>query len=117
MHFAEHASRAALTLFHSAERAHPVVWCFSQTDDIAEIARKTQNLPKENTKRQRVVVFTQGKDDTVATVGRPFLFSFVLFPSAFLPKKKERSPLKYHSKHSQLWPLLDVFTLHPSLTS
>uniref|UniRef100_A0A665XAD2 Adenosine kinase n=1 Tax=Echeneis naucrates TaxID=173247 RepID=A0A665XAD2_ECHNA len=37
--------------------------------DIAEIARKTQNLPKENAKRQRVVVFTQGKDDTVATVG------------------------------------------------
>lgn len=48
---------------------------FSQTDDIAEIAKKTQNLPKENMKRQRVVVFTQGKDDTVATVGRPFLFS------------------------------------------
>ncbi|XP_024141079.1 adenosine kinase b isoform X1 [Oryzias melastigma] len=39
-----------------------------ETDDIAEIARKTQNLPKENTRRQRVVVFTQGKDDTVATV-------------------------------------------------
>jgi len=41
--------------------------CF-ETDDIAEIASKTQNLPKVN-KRQRVVVFTQGKDDTVATVG------------------------------------------------
>uniref|UniRef100_A0AAQ5X7S0 Adenosine kinase n=1 Tax=Amphiprion ocellaris TaxID=80972 RepID=A0AAQ5X7S0_AMPOC len=40
-----------------------------RTDDIAEIAKKTQNLPKENTKRQRVVVFTQGKDDAVATVG------------------------------------------------
>uniref|UniRef100_A0A671YLJ0 Adenosine kinase n=1 Tax=Sparus aurata TaxID=8175 RepID=A0A671YLJ0_SPAAU len=40
-----------------------------ETDDIAEIAKKTQNLPKDNTKRQRVVVFTQGKDDTVATVG------------------------------------------------
>uniref|UniRef100_A0AAQ5X0V4 Adenosine kinase n=1 Tax=Amphiprion ocellaris TaxID=80972 RepID=A0AAQ5X0V4_AMPOC len=38
-----------------------------ETDDIAEIAKKTQNLPKENTKRQRVVVFTQGKDDAVAT--------------------------------------------------
>uniref|UniRef100_A0A3B5B6J8 Adenosine kinase n=1 Tax=Stegastes partitus TaxID=144197 RepID=A0A3B5B6J8_9TELE len=47
----------------------------SRTDDIAEIARRTQNLPKENTKRQRVVVFTQGKDDTVATVG--FLFALV----------------------------------------
>ncbi|XP_036937717.1 adenosine kinase-like isoform X3 [Acanthopagrus latus] len=41
-----------------------------ETDDIAEIAKKTQNLPKNNTKRQRVVVFTQGKDDTVATVER-----------------------------------------------
>ncbi|XP_072229150.1 adenosine kinase-like isoform X1 [Leuresthes tenuis] len=40
-----------------------------ETDDIAEIARKTQNLPKENSKRQREVVFTQGKDDSVATVG------------------------------------------------
>uniref|UniRef100_A0A1A8GX04 Adenosine kinase n=1 Tax=Nothobranchius korthausae TaxID=1143690 RepID=A0A1A8GX04_9TELE len=40
-----------------------------ETDDIAAIANKTQNLPKENVKRQRVVVFTQGKDDTVATVG------------------------------------------------
>ncbi|XP_075872348.1 adenosine kinase b isoform X1 [Nelusetta ayraudi] len=40
-----------------------------ESDDIGEIARKAQNLPKENAKRQRVVVFTQGKDDTVATVG------------------------------------------------
>ncbi|XP_047232850.1 adenosine kinase-like isoform X2 [Girardinichthys multiradiatus] len=40
-----------------------------ETDDIAVIAHKTQNLPKENAKRQRLVVFTQGKDDTVATVG------------------------------------------------
>ncbi|XP_028286882.1 adenosine kinase-like isoform X2 [Parambassis ranga] len=40
-----------------------------ETDDIAEIAKMTQNLPKENKSRQRVVVFTQGKDDTVATVG------------------------------------------------
>ncbi|TWW81909.1 Adenosine kinase [Takifugu flavidus] len=38
-----------------------------ETDDIGEIAKKTQTLPKANTKRQRVVVFTQGKDDTVAT--------------------------------------------------
>uniref|UniRef100_A0A3Q3KRL7 Adenosine kinase n=1 Tax=Monopterus albus TaxID=43700 RepID=A0A3Q3KRL7_MONAL len=48
---------------------------YFQTDDIAEIAKKTRNLPKENTKRQRVVVFTQGKDDTVATVG--FLYALV----------------------------------------
>uniref|UniRef100_A0A8C4UWG7 Adenosine kinase n=1 Tax=Falco tinnunculus TaxID=100819 RepID=A0A8C4UWG7_FALTI len=36
-----------------------------ETEDIKEIARKTQALPKANTKRQRIVVFTQGKDDTV----------------------------------------------------
>ncbi|KAM3859412.1 adenosine kinase b [Diretmus argenteus] len=41
-----------------------------ETDDIREIAKKAQNLPKENKKRQRVVVFTQGEDDTVATVGK-----------------------------------------------
>lgn len=40
-----------------------------ETDDIAVVAHKTQNLPKENAKRKRLVVFTQGKDDTVATVG------------------------------------------------
>ncbi|KAJ7423050.1 hypothetical protein BTVI_11157 [Pitangus sulphuratus] len=36
-----------------------------ETEDIKEIARKTQALPKVNTKRQRIVIFTQGKDDTV----------------------------------------------------
>lgn len=40
-----------------------------ETEDIAEIAKMAQNLPKVNKQRQRVVVFTQGKDDTVATVG------------------------------------------------
>ncbi|KAI4886366.1 hypothetical protein NFI96_022454 [Prochilodus magdalenae] len=40
-----------------------------ETDDIAEIARRVQLLPKVNKNRQRIVVFTQGKDDTVATVG------------------------------------------------
>lgn len=64
---------------------------FPQTDDIGEIARKTQNLQKENTQRQRVVVFTQGKDDTVATVGMPFclLLGFVLI-SVLLQKKKKK---------------------------
>ncbi|NWH93606.1 ADK kinase, partial [Aegithalos caudatus] len=36
-----------------------------ETEDIKEIARKTQALPKVNTKRQRIVVFTQGKNDTI----------------------------------------------------
>ncbi|XP_022521756.1 adenosine kinase b isoform X1 [Astyanax mexicanus] len=40
-----------------------------ETDDIAEIARRVQLLPKVNKNRPRIVVFTQGKDDTVATVG------------------------------------------------
>ncbi|XP_072347747.1 adenosine kinase-like isoform X7 [Scyliorhinus torazame] len=40
-----------------------------ETEDIKEIAKKTRGLPKVNEKRQRIVVFTQGKEDTiVATV-------------------------------------------------
>lgn len=42
---------------------------FPQTEDIKEIARKTQSLPKENKKRQRIVVFTQGKEATVMAKG------------------------------------------------
>ncbi|XP_061600790.1 adenosine kinase isoform X1 [Cololabis saira] len=36
-----------------------------KTEDIKEIAKKAQALPKVNTKRKRIVVFTQGKEDTV----------------------------------------------------
>ncbi|MBN3312229.1 ADK kinase, partial [Atractosteus spatula] len=39
------------------------------TEDIEEIARKAQSLPKVNKRRQRIVVFTQGKDGTVVTSG------------------------------------------------
>uniref|UniRef100_A0A9J8CYF9 Adenosine kinase n=1 Tax=Cyprinus carpio carpio TaxID=630221 RepID=A0A9J8CYF9_CYPCA len=39
------------------------------TEDIEEIAKKAQSLPKENKKRQRIVVFTQGKEGTVMTKG------------------------------------------------
>uniref|UniRef100_A0A8C6K6J3 Adenosine kinase n=1 Tax=Nothobranchius furzeri TaxID=105023 RepID=A0A8C6K6J3_NOTFU len=38
-----------------------------ETEDIQEIAKKAQALPKVNKKRQRIVVFTQGKDDTIET--------------------------------------------------
>uniref|UniRef100_A0A8C9VAI0 Adenosine kinase n=1 Tax=Scleropages formosus TaxID=113540 RepID=A0A8C9VAI0_SCLFO len=37
-----------------------------ETEDIEEIAKKAQSLSKENKKRQRIVVFTQGKDGTIA---------------------------------------------------
>lgn len=40
-----------------------------QTEDIEEIARKAQKLPKGNKKRQRVVVFTQGKHGTILAKG------------------------------------------------
>ncbi|XP_062375397.1 adenosine kinase isoform X2 [Sardina pilchardus] len=40
-----------------------------ESKDIEEIAQKTQALPKDNKKRQRIVVFTQGKDGTVMTKG------------------------------------------------
>ncbi|XP_053189185.1 adenosine kinase isoform X1 [Scomber japonicus] len=36
-----------------------------KTKDIKEIAKKAQALPKENKKRERIVVLTQGKDETV----------------------------------------------------
>ncbi|KAK1881121.1 hypothetical protein KUDE01_024289, partial [Dissostichus eleginoides] len=42
-----------------------------ETDDIAEIAKKAQNLPKENTKRQRMVVFTQGKETLLQLSEKP----------------------------------------------
>uniref|UniRef100_A0A5F4VTG7 Adenosine kinase n=1 Tax=Callithrix jacchus TaxID=9483 RepID=A0A5F4VTG7_CALJA len=35
------------------------------TKDIKDIAKKTQALPKVNSKRQRIVIFTQGRDDTI----------------------------------------------------
>lgn len=43
--------------------------CCLQTEDIKEIAKKAQALPKANKKRQRIIVFTQGKDDTIAATG------------------------------------------------
>lgn len=36
-----------------------------ETEDIKEIAKKAQALPKLNSKRQRIVIFTQGKDETI----------------------------------------------------
>uniref|UniRef100_A0A8C8K8F9 Adenosine kinase n=1 Tax=Oncorhynchus tshawytscha TaxID=74940 RepID=A0A8C8K8F9_ONCTS len=39
------------------------------TEDIAEIAKKAEALPKVNKKRPRIVVFTQGKDGTIMTKG------------------------------------------------
>ncbi|XP_006835988.1 PREDICTED: adenosine kinase isoform X4 [Chrysochloris asiatica] len=36
-----------------------------ETEDIKEIARKTQALPKVNSKRPRIVIFTQGREDTI----------------------------------------------------
>uniref|UniRef100_A0A3Q1AHG4 Adenosine kinase n=1 Tax=Amphiprion ocellaris TaxID=80972 RepID=A0A3Q1AHG4_AMPOC len=40
-----------------------------ETKDIKEIAKKAQALPKVNTKRQRIVVLTQGKEETVMALG------------------------------------------------
>lgn len=36
-----------------------------ETEDLKEIAKKAQALPKHNIKRQRIVVLTQGKNETV----------------------------------------------------
>uniref|UniRef100_A0A2K5VIJ9 Adenosine kinase n=1 Tax=Macaca fascicularis TaxID=9541 RepID=A0A2K5VIJ9_MACFA len=49
-----------------------------ETKDIKEIAKKTQALPKMNSKRQRIVIFTQGRDDTImATVKSLLLLSWI----------------------------------------
>ncbi|XP_034158618.1 adenosine kinase isoform X1 [Pangasianodon hypophthalmus] len=40
-----------------------------KTEDIKEIAKKAQSLPKSNKKRQRIVVFTQGKEGTIMAKG------------------------------------------------
>ncbi|KAK7930786.1 hypothetical protein WMY93_007181 [Mugilogobius chulae] len=39
-----------------------------ETKDIKEIAKKAQALPKVNKKRSRMVVFTQGKDETIVAL-------------------------------------------------
>ena len=39
-----------------------------ETRDVGEIARIVADLPKENGKRKRVVVFTQGTEETVVAV-------------------------------------------------
>ncbi|KAG2174856.1 hypothetical protein INT43_005918 [Umbelopsis isabellina] len=39
------------------------------TDDVKEIAAKFAQLPKANTQRPRIVVFTQGSDETVVATG------------------------------------------------
>ncbi|XP_054455961.1 adenosine kinase isoform X2 [Anoplopoma fimbria] len=36
-----------------------------ETKDMKEIAKKAQALPKDNKKKERIVVFTQGKEETV----------------------------------------------------
>ncbi|XP_029465422.1 adenosine kinase isoform X5 [Rhinatrema bivittatum] len=49
-----------------------------ETEDIKEIAQKAQVLPKMNTKRQRVVVFTQGEHETImATVDEVVSFPVI----------------------------------------
>ncbi|XP_040831932.1 adenosine kinase isoform X5 [Ochotona curzoniae] len=47
-----------------------------ETKDIKEIAKKTQALPKVNSKRHRIVIFTQGREDTImATEGEVTAFA------------------------------------------
>lgn len=50
-----------------------------QTKDVKEIAKKAQALTKENTKRPRIVVFTQGSEDTVMATGEVFNITGFLF--------------------------------------
>lgn len=45
-----------------------------QTKDIKEIAKKAQALPKVNAKRQRIVVLTQGKDETTIAQSKKYIY-------------------------------------------
>ena len=47
-----------------------------QVEDIKEIALKTAALPKENSKRPRMVIFTQGSEATVCAYGKYISYSF-----------------------------------------
>lgn len=39
------------------------------TTDVKDIALKTAALPKKNSKRERIVVFTQGAEDIIVARG------------------------------------------------
>ena len=59
------------------------VFCFfffiiSQTEDIKEIALKAAALDKVNKERERMVVFTQGKDPTIVASGKKSLAEFIV---------------------------------------
>jgi adenosine kinase len=41
-----------------------------ETKDVKEIAKKIAQLPKKNSNKQRIVVFTQGTDPTIAAVAK-----------------------------------------------
>ncbi|CAM9221337.1 unnamed protein product, partial [Lampetra fluviatilis] len=41
-----------------------------ETEDISEISKRAQALPKQNAARPRLVVFTQGKEPTVVADGK-----------------------------------------------
>lgn len=56
-----------------------------ETKDIAEIAVAIQRLPKKNTKRERVVVITQGPDETILVDGSK---APVKFPVNPIPEEK-----------------------------
>uniref|UniRef100_A0A8C8CA55 Adenosine kinase n=1 Tax=Oncorhynchus tshawytscha TaxID=74940 RepID=A0A8C8CA55_ONCTS len=47
-----------------------------ETEDIKEFAKKAQTLRRVNKKRPRIVVFTQGKDETIMTKGGDKLETF-----------------------------------------
>lgn len=56
-----------------------------KTEDIKEIAQKTQALPKANSNRPRIVVFTQGENDTiVATADKVVAFPVLEIDQALI---------------------------------
>ncbi|XP_078498864.1 adenosine kinase isoform X1 [Lissotriton helveticus] len=56
-----------------------------KTEDIKEIAQKTQALPKANSSRPRVVIFTQGENDTImATADKVVAFPVLEIDQALI---------------------------------
>lgn len=56
-----------------------------QTKDIKEIAKKAQALPKVNTKKQRIVVLTQGKEETTIAQSKILcIYTFLTFSTLLL---------------------------------
>lgn len=61
--------------------------------DLAEIAKKVAAMPKNNSKRSRIVIFTQGADPAVVYMGELLTFPSCLFLFDVSPYQKSELQL------------------------